>query len=419
MRKPTAPLDWLNFYLADVRDGLGPYLAIYLLVGQHWNEASIGLVMTIMSVATVAAQTPAGACIDASRFKRGLVVVAALVIAVGCITITVAPVFWAVASCKAAMGLAAAVFPPALAAITLGITGPQAFTQRVGRNEAFNHAGNATAAILAGLTGWLVSPIAVFYLVAAFGLGSILSVLAIPKDAINHDLARGFTDTEEGKEQPSGFRTLLESRPLLVFAACVTLFHFANAAMLPMVGEKLALGNSTKGMLYMSGCIITAQLVMVPMAQLVGRKADSWGRRPIFLVAFAVLPIRGVLYTLSDHTAWLLAVQALDGIGAGIFGALFPLVVADLTRGTGRFNVSQGAISTAQGIGAAISMTFAGVIQVKFGYSAGFLGLGAIAALAFLLFWLAMPETGTADGGGSQTFSGPMIGHEHSIVSDS
>jgi len=112
-------------------------------------------------------------------------------------------------------------------------------------------------------------------------------------------------------------------------------------------------------------------------------------------------------------------VQALDGIGAGIFGALFPLVVADLTRGTGRFNVSQGAISTAQGIGAAISMTFAGVIQVKFGYSAGFLGLGAIAALAFLLFWLAMPETGTADGGGSQTFSGPMIGHEHSIVSDS
>ena len=218
-RTPTAPLDWLNFFLADVRDGLGPYLAIYLLVVQHWNEASIGLVMTIMGVATVAAQTPAGACIDASRFKRGLVVIAALVIAVGCITITIAPLFWVVASCKAVMGLAAAGFPPAIAAITLGITGPKAFTKRVGRNEAFNHAGNATAAILAGLIGWLVSPAGVFYLVSAFGLGSIVSVLAIPRETIDHDLARGFTETEDGKERPSGFRALLENRPLLVFDA--------------------------------------------------------------------------------------------------------------------------------------------------------------------------------------------------------
>jgi len=176
-----------------------------------------------------------------------------------------------------------------------------------------------------------------------------------------------------------------------------------------MVGEKLALGNSAKGMLYMSGCIIAAQLVMVPMALLVGRKADSWGRRPIFLVAFAVLPIRGALYTLSDSSSWLLAVQALDGIGAGIFGALFPLVVADLTRGTGRFNVSQGAISTAQGFGAAISMSFAGVIQVKLGYSAAFLALGAIAAGAFLLFWLAMPETGTPDAAGGSQMPYPTV----------
>jgi MFS family permease len=390
-----AGLDGLNFFLADVRDGLGPYLAIYLLTVQHWDEAKIGVVMTVMGVATVAAQTPAGAFIDWTRWKRAVVVVAAAVISAACVIITLAPTFWAVAACKALMGAMAAVFPPAIAAITLGVMGPKVFTRRVGRNEAFNHAGNVTAAALAGLIGWLVSPTAVFYMVSAFGLGSIVSVLAIPKTAIDHDQARGLRpdDGADAGHNPSGFRALLECRPLLVFAACVTLFHFANAAMLPMVGEKLALANRGAGTAYMSACIIAAQVVMVAMAMLVGRKADDWGRKPIFLAAFAVLPIRGLLYTLSDDRFWLVGVQALDGVGAGIFGALFPLVVADLTRGTGRFNVSQGAIATAQGIGAAVSTSFAGFLQVRYGYHTAFLSLAGIAALGFLLFLVAMPET--------------------------
>jgi MFS family permease len=150
----------------------------------------------------------------------------------------------------------------------------------------------------------------------------------------------------------------------------------------------------------MSACIVAAQLVMVPVAMIVGAKADIWGRKPIFLVGFLILPIRGILYTFSDNPYWLVGVQTLDGIGAGIFGALFPLVVADLTRGTGRFNVSQGAITTAIGIGAALSSSFAGVIVVKAGYSAAFLFLAAVASTALALFWLAMPETleGAADG---------------------
>jgi len=186
---------------------------------------------------------------------------------------------------------------------------------------------------------------------------------------------------------------LIECRPLLIFAACVTMFHFANAAMLPLVGQKLALADRDIGTALMAACIVAAQVVMVPMAMLVGARADVWGRKPLFLAGFAILPIRGVLYTLSDNPYWLVGVQLLDGVGAGIFGALFPLVVADLTRGTGRFNVSQGAVATAQGIGASLSNMVAGFIIVWAGYSAAFLFLGGVATAAFLLYCCAMPET--------------------------
>lgn len=186
---------------------------------------------------------------------------------------------------------------------------------------------------------------------------------------------------------------LLTCRPLLIFAGATVLFHFANAAMLPLVGQKLALVNKNLGTTLMSVCIVAAQLVMVPVAALVGHKADVWGRKPIFAVALAVLALRGALYPLSDNPYWLVGVQLLDGVGAGIFGALFPLVVADLTHGTGHFNISQGAIATAAGLGAALSTGFAGLIVVSAGYSAAFLALAGIAAAALVLFLVLMPET--------------------------
>jgi MFS family permease len=144
----------------------------------------------------------------------------------------------------------------------------------------------------------------------------------------------------------------------------------------------------------MSACIVAAQLVMLPMALLVGAKADAWGRKPIFLAAFAILPIRGILYTISDDRSWLVAVQLLDGVGAGIFGSLTPLVLADLMRGTGRYNVSQGAVATALGVGASLSNTVAGLIVVSAGYSTAFLTLASVALVALIIFLLAMPETG-------------------------
>lgn len=389
------PLDALNFFLADVRDGLGPYLAIYLLTEQNWNEGSIGAVMSIAGLAGIAAQTPAGALIDASKAKRGLVVAAAIAVTMACLVLPLVPQFWLVATTQAVAGASAAIFAPAIAAIALGIVGPRAFAARIGRNEAFNHAGNAISAVLAGGLAYFYGPIVVFWLLAAMAVASILATLSIPAASIDDRLARGLTDSEEcdGKLKPSGFRVLLTCRPLLVFAAATVMFHFSNAAMLPLVGQKLALANPALATTLMSACIVAAQLVMVPVAIMVGRKADVWGRKPIFAVALAVLAFRGAMYPLSDNPVWLVGVQLLDGIGAGVYGALFPLVVADLTKGTGHFNVSQGAIATAAGLGGALSTAAAGAIIMVAGYSAAFYFLSVVAGSALVLFYIWMPET--------------------------
>jgi predicted MFS family arabinose efflux permease len=292
---------------------------------------------------------------------------------------------------------AGVIFPPTIAAVSLGVAGHRAFTARVGRNESFNHAGNAAAATVAGGAAYFFGPQVVFYVLGVMTMASLVSVLAIPEDAIDHDLARGLHEHERNpdgaRKRPSGLSVLLTCRPLLIFALCVTLFHLSNAAMLPLVGQKLALQDRNLGTSLMSACIVAAQIVMVPMAMLVGARADRWGHKRFFLAALLILPLRGALYTLSDNKAWLVGVQLLDGVGAGIFGAIFPVIVADLMRDTGRFNVAQGAIITAQSIGAAVSNTLAGLVVVKAGYSAAFLALGAVAGIGFAVCWLALPET--------------------------
>jgi MFS family permease len=392
-RRNTLSLDSLNFFLADVRDGLGPYLAIYLLAVHHWQPASIGFVMTLAGVTALVTQIPAGALIDHTHRKRAVIAIAALVVTFSCLVLPFVSSFSLVAITQTMSALSASVFAPAIAAITLGITGPRAFTQRTGRNETFNHAGNAVAALLAGGFAYLFGPIAVFYLMAAMAIGSLISVSFISANAIDHNLARGAVATTSGEEHPSGISVLLANKALLIFAVCCALFHLANAAMLPLVSQKLAQINLAMATPLTSACIVAAQLVMVPMAILVGSKADTWGRKPLLLAGFIILPLRGVLYIVSDDPYWLVAVQLLDGIGAGIFGALFPIIVKDLTQGTGRFNVSLGAISTVFGLGAALSPGLTGLVLQEAGYNAAFLTLAAIAAVAFVLLLLAMPET--------------------------
>ena len=394
-------LDWLNFFLADVRDGLGPYLAIYLIAvrgpDQGWNEATAGMVMTIAGIAGLIAQTPAGALIDRTSHKPAIVIGGAVAVTLSCLTLPFVSNFYVVAATQSVAGIAGAIFPPAIAAITLGIVGPKLFSKRIGRNEAFNHAGNAVSAAIAGSTAYFFGPIVVFWLMAALAAASIGAMLMVPAKAIDDQVARGLNrdaEEEEEGEQPSGLAVLLQNKYLMLFAAIAALFHLSNAAMLTSVGQLL---THTVGKEYattlVAVCIVAAQLVMVPVAMVVGAKADDWGRKPIFLAAFAVLALRGVLYTLSNNAFWLVAVQCLDGIGAGIYGALFAVVVADLTQGTGRFNVSQGAVATAQGLGAALSATLAGLIIVKASYDVAFLTLAAIAGGGLALYFFVMPET--------------------------
>jgi MFS family permease len=404
-RVPTRTLDALNFFLADVRDGLGPYLAIYLIAvrgpAHGWNEATVGVVLTIAGIVGLLSQTPAGVLIDRTRNKPHIIMIAALLVTASSVSLPLVSGYTMVAITQSVAAAAGAVFAPAISAVTLGLVGPKLFAQRVGRNEAFNHAGNAVSAALAGVLAWSFGPVVVFWLMAALTVASVAVAMRIRNGDIDNAVARGLDCEPDGDgdgdgdcEQPGAWRCLIQNQPLLVFAVVAFTFHLANAAMLTSVGQLLAktVGKDQATSLT-AACIVAAQLVMVPVAIVVGRHAEAWGTKPIFLVAFGFLALRGALYTLSSDPWWLVGVQALDGIGAGIFGALFPVVIADLTRGSGRFNVSQGAVATAQGLGAALSATLAGSIIVAAGYSAGFLTLAAIAAAGFVLYLVAMPET--------------------------
>jgi MFS family permease len=407
-----ASLDALNFLLADVRGALGPYLNVFLVTQQLWSQSSVGLVTTVSGILGLVVQTPIGAAIDATRAKRLLVVAALAVLAAGAAAIYALPQFWPVLIANTAMAMVGDVFGPAVAALTLGLYGRTGLARRLGRNSAFDHAGNVAIAAAAGAVGWLFAQRAVFLLVPVFAVFAALAVLSIPAGAIDHERARG-GEHEAGSvgDAPAGLGILFTCRPLLIYAACAFCFHFANAPLLPLVGQKLAIAHQSLATPMMSSCIIAAQLIMLPIALAVGRSADRIGRKPILLIGFAVLPIRALLYTASDNAAWLIGVQLLDGVGAGIFGAITPLVIADLMRGTGRYNLAQGAVATAQGIGASLSGLAAGVTVDRLGYGAAFTGAAVVAAIALAALALAMPETRqrgltTSDGRSGSQVSG-------------
>ena len=392
-------LDVLSVLLSDVRYGLGAYLGVYLLTEHAWDEESIGVALSIGGLVGLLSQTPIGLMVDATRAKRLLLAVAVLVVTASCLAIPLAPRFWPVAVAGVVGALAGTAIAPTLASISLGVVGPARFAHRAGRNEAMFHAGNAGVnLVILGTTPFFGNSV-LFWMMAATGAASALAALAVPERAIDHAVARGLLPdavAAEGGRRPSPWGVLLASRPLLVFAGCGALFHLANGSMLGLVAQKLALQNVGFGVALTAACAITAQSVMVPTAVLAGARADVWGRRPLLLAAFAALALRGALYTVFDHPVWLVAVQLLDGVGAGLIGALFPVVVADLTRGTGHFGAAQGAVGTVHGMGGIVSVAVAGAIVVRAGYDAAFLTLAAIAVLGGVLFWLAMPETRAA-----------------------
>jgi predicted MFS family arabinose efflux permease len=358
-----------------------------------WNQESAGWALTVGGLAGIAAQTPAGALVDRLRAKRTLIAIGVLCLAASALVIALFPRFWPVMVAQTVIGSTSSVFGPVVAAISLGLVGRTAFDLRQGRNQTFNSAGNVVAAVAMGLLGYYASGRSIFFFVIVMVAPTLLCLRWINPHEIDYDAARGCEPGEDNKQSAGGIHELLTDRRVLIFLACAVMFHFANAAMLPLLGEMLGANHGRASMLFMTACVVTTQLVVTALAGPVGRLASRWGRKRLLLIGFAALPIRGVLYTLTHNTDLLVAIQLLDGVAAVVFGVVSVLVIADLTRGTGRFNLAQGAIATAVGIGASLSQGITGGIAHHSGYRAAFLFLAAVAAAGLALFWLAMPET--------------------------
>ena len=384
-----------NFFLADVQTGLGPFLAAYL-AGAGWGPGRVGMALTLGGIVSVVLQTPAGAVVDQIRSKRLLLVIALAVLACGAVLLSVTAAPWSVYTSQLLIGGAGPFLAPTLAAVTMGLVGRELFDRQFGKNQSFNSAGNVFCALLIAGVSKLFGNRAIFITAALLTIPTVLSILRIRGQDIDYELARGGVSAkvQQGTAKSASIvKTLVGDRVLLIFLVCAFLFHFANAAMLPELGEMLAHGSRASAAPFMSACIVVTQFVIMCSAAAIGRWANVHGRKPLLLLGFGVLPLRAFLYTIVHQKAGLISIQLLDGVANAIFGVVSVLVVADRTRGTGRFNLVQGALATAVGLGAALSTTFGGKLIQHGSYRVSFLALGGVAAVALTLLLFAMPET--------------------------
>ncbi len=380
------------FFVADVQTGFGPFVSVYL-TSQKWTQVDIGLALSIAGLAALAGQMPGGALVDAARSERLVAGVAVAVIAVSALAYAASPIFVVILVAAVLHSAASCVLGPAMAAISLGLVGHAAIGERLGRNARFAAIGNGLAAVAMGACGYFLSARAVFVITAVL-LGPALLVLRlISSQEIDPERAHGGLPERETPKRPTAFLKLARKRPLVIFAGCVMLFHLGNAAMLPLTGSALTTRSSQWATALIAACIVGPQLLVAIFSPWVGRKAQAWGRRPLLLVAFAALPLRGLLLAVVTNPFLLVTTQLLDGISAAVFAVMVPLVIADLTRGTGHFNLGQGIVGTTVGIGASVSTTYAGYLSDRFGSPIAFLGLTTAAALAFVAMWTMMPET--------------------------
>jgi MFS family permease len=380
-----AALESLNFFMADMQAGIGPFLGVFLLA-HGWESGLIGTVMTIGGIAGMIMTTPAGALIDETTRKRAYVIIPGIFTVAASAIILYSQSFWVVAASQVATAIAGAAIGPAVTGITLGMVRQAGFNWQNGRNQAFNHAGNMVGAALSGFLGWKFGFVAVFLLAAVFGVLSIISVLMISRNTIDDRAARGMTDDGE-KEKVSAWKVLLECKPLLILAAALALFHLGNGAMLPMYGLAVVSERHGDAASFVAMTIVVAQAVMILASLVAMRMAKTEGLWLVLLISFLALPIWG-LVAASVIKGWgVFPVQALDGIGAGLQSVAVPCLVAHILNGTGRVNVGQGAVMTVQGVGASLSPAIGGWIAQKLGYPAAFLILGSF-AVGSIMIWL-------------------------------
>ena len=354
-RKSERGLDWFTFFVADIQTGFGPFLAVYLTT-QKWNQADIGLVLAVGSIAGLVSQLPGGWLVDIVPSKRTAAMVAVAGIGASALLmarVAIVPEHHGWPNC--CMSASSSVLGPAIAAITLGLVGHAAVGPRLGRNARFASIGNGLAAGVMGACGYLISPQAVFFVTAALALPTLLALMQIRESEIDPIRADGGISPAPGRAPPGRHRgCCFAIASLITLAACVFLFHAANAAMLPLVGTEMTLRSAQWASALIAACIVVPQLIVATDR---ARRSDDWrsskGRRPVLLLGFAALPARAAILAFNSDPAIIVAAQMLDGLCAAVLGVLVPLSLADISRGTGRFNLAQGIVASATGIGAA------------------------------------------------------------------
>jgi len=384
-------LDWFSFFVADIQAGFGPFIAAYL-TAEQWSQGHIGVALTVGSLLGLVTQVPAGALVDAIPGKRQLALIGVAAISISAILIAVWPVFSVVVMAEVLHAIATCVLGPATIAISLGLVGYAHFSDRLARNVRYAALGNAIAAFVMGFFGYRFGNETIFFLTAALGIPALIALSQIRKHEIDLISARGGTLVPR-TDTLHGLGELSTNSALMILATAVVLFQLANAALLPFMASALVLGKNQQSTLFVAAAIVGPQLVSSAISGWVGRQVERVGRRPLLMLAFAPLPIRGFVLALSPDPYVITLVQLLDGVSAATIGILVPLIIADVTRGSGHFNLAQGVVATAVGIGAAFSTTLAGYTVDALGYRAAFLMLMGVGAIGLLLVMAAMPET--------------------------
>ena len=383
-------LDWLNFFVANVQTGFGPFIASYL-ASHKWTQGEIGLVLSVGTISAMVSQVPAGAAVDALRNKKAAAAWAIGAIILSAMLLALSPTAVPVMAAEVFHGFASCMLVPAMAALSLALVGRANLGDRLGRNARWASIGSAVAAGLMGLCGEYSSPRAVFWLTAALALPALVALAMIEQP--------GAAPTPRGPKPaapPEERETLLEllrDRRMLTFAACVVLFHLSNAAMLNLAAGEVTAGMGDNVQLVIAACIIVPQAIVAMMSPWVGRTAQRWGRRPILILGFCALPLRALLFAAVGNPYFLVPVQMLDGLSAAVFGVMLPLIAADVAGGKGRYNLCIGLFGLAAGIGATLSTALAGFIADHVGNTVSFICLAAAGLAAVLLVWFAMPET--------------------------
>ncbi|MCP1549011.1 MULTISPECIES: MFS transporter [Methylorubrum] len=396
-RRATYGLDAFTFFIANLQTGFGPFLAVYF-TQQKWTQSDIGLALTVGSLVSLLGQMPGGAFVDASRSKRFAAGFSAFWVGASAVMLAAFPTYLVVMLAMAIHSAASCVLTPAIAAISIGLVGHARAGERLGRNASFSAVGNALGAAGMGAIGYYLSNNAVFYLAGVLVIPALVSLSFIPSGrAVEAGRPRPAAQAPEPREA-GGVSALLKNRALLCFAACMVLFFLANAAMLPLVGSVMTLRASETATALVAACIMVPQAVLALTAPFVGRLAQSWGRKPLLVIGFAALPVRGLLFAFVSDPYWMVAIQVFDGISASVLGVMVPLIVSDVTRGTGRFNTALGAVGTGMGIGAALSTALAGFMADELGSRTAFLGLAIVGAAGLALVLLIMPETRRRNG---------------------